>query len=72
VAAVESVLSKPTPAARRAEVQRVIRAVCPTPLSDDELEWASQFVEENRTKGAAWIVGVLWEKNAQILKCRGG
>lgn len=69
--AVAGVLSKSTPEARRAEVVRVIRAACPTPLTDDELEWAAQFVEENRSKGAVWIAGVLWKKNEEIKRCRG-
>lgn len=70
-AAVGAVLSKGTREARRAEVVRIIRAACPTPLTDDELEWASQFVEENRSKGAVWIAGVLWTKNEEIRRCRG-
>lgn len=71
LAAIESVLAQPTPALRKAEVVRHVKAVCPTPLTDDELEWVAQFVEENRTRGAAWIAGKLWEKNEEIRKCRG-
>lgn len=71
LAAVAGVLSRPTPEARKVEVARVIRAACPTPLTDDELEWAAQFVEENRGKGAAWIAGRLWKMNAESKICRG-
>jgi membrane-bound ClpP family serine protease len=71
VAAVAGVLSKGTPAARRAEVTRLIRAACPTQLTNDELEWAAQFVEENRTKGAVWLSGRLWKMNAETRICRG-
>ncbi|MFA7308408.1 MAG: hypothetical protein WC026_17255 [Hyphomicrobium sp.] len=71
LAAIESVLSQPTPETRKAEVVRQYKAVCPTPLTNDELEWIAQFVEENRTRGAAWIGGKLWEKNEEIRKCRG-
>jgi len=69
--AIESVLSKSTPEARKAEVRRVIRAACPTLLTDDELEWAAQYVEENRSKGAVWLAGRLWKMNAETKICRG-
>lgn len=71
VAAIESVLSKPTPDARKSEVVRQIKAVCPTPLSAYEVEWAAQFVEENRSKGAVYIAGLLWKMNAETRLCRG-
>lgn len=57
--AVAGVRSEQTPAARKAAIRRRLAALCPTPLSDDELEWAAQFVEENRSKGAVWITGRL-------------
>jgi len=69
--AMETILSKPTPEARKAEVVRQVRAICPTPLSNDELEWAAQYVEENRSKGAVWLAGRLWEMNKETRICRG-
>lgn len=57
--AVVAALSERTPAARKASVRRQLAALCPTPLSDDELEWAAQFVEGTRSKGAAWVTGRL-------------
>lgn len=71
LAAIESVLAQPTPELRKAEVVKQVKAVCPVPWSNDELEWVAQYVEENRTRGAAWISGKIWETNAAILKCRG-
>jgi hypothetical protein len=70
-ASVASVLSKPTPQARKAEVVRVVRAVCPNKLTDDELEWIAQFVEQNRSAGAAYVAGRLWKMNAETINCRG-
>jgi hypothetical protein len=71
LAAIESVLSQPTPETRKAELVRQVRAICPTPLSNDELEWAAQYVEENREKGAVWLAGRLWEMNKETKICRG-
>jgi type IV pilus biogenesis protein CpaD/CtpE len=71
VGAVESVLSKGTPAARKAEVIRIIRAACPNRLTDDEAEWVAQFVEGNRSAGAIYVAGLLWKMNAETIKCRG-
>lgn len=71
IAAIESLLSQPTPEARRAAVVRQIKAVCPVPLSADEVEWAAQFVEENRSKGAVYVAGLLWKMNAESRICRG-
>lgn len=71
VGAIESVLSEKTPEARKAAVVRQIKAVCPVPLSADEAEWAAQFVEENRSKGAVYIAGLLWKMNAESRLCRG-
>jgi hypothetical protein len=48
-----------------------IKAVCPVPLSADEAEWAAQFVEENRSKGAVYVAGLLWKMNAESRLCRG-
>lgn len=69
--AMESILSKPTPEDRKAEVIRQVRAICPTPLSNDELNWAAQYVEENRERGAVWLAGRLWEMNKETRICRG-
>jgi hypothetical protein len=69
--AMESILSKPTPETRKAELHRQTKALCPVPLSNDELEWTAQYVEENRDKGAVWIVGRLWEMNKESRICRG-
>lgn len=71
VAAIESILGQPTPELRKEATIKKIKAVCPVPLTNDELEWTAQFVEENRSRGAAWIAGKLWEKNEEIRKCRG-
>lgn len=70
-AAIAVVLSKSTPAARRAEIRRQIAAVCPRPLDADEAEWAAQYVEQTRTKGAAWIAGRLLQFNRETALCRG-
>lgn len=69
--AVSSVLSESSAPARRAAIKAQWRAVCPVPLTDDELEWAAQFVEENRSKGAVWIAGRLLKMDRQTNKCRG-
>lgn len=69
--AIESILSKPTPETRKAEVVRQYKAVCPTPLSNDELEFVAQFVEENRSRGAVYVAGKLWQMNKETKICRG-
>jgi hypothetical protein len=69
--AVIAVLSEKTPAARKAAIRRQLAALCPNPLSDDELEWAAQFVEENRSKGAVWVTGRLLRMHRETKICRG-
>ncbi len=69
--AVNAVLSERTPAARKTAIRRQLAALCPTPLSEDELEWAAQFVEENRSKGAVWITGRLLWMHRETKICRG-
>jgi len=68
---VAAVLSEKTPAARKAAIRRHIAAVCPTPLSDDELEWAAEVVEENRSKGVGWLAGRVLKMNRETRICRG-
>jgi hypothetical protein len=68
---VGAVLSEPTPAARKAMIRAQLAVVCPTPLSDDELEWAAEFVEANQNKGAAWIAGRLLRMHREARICRG-
>jgi hypothetical protein len=68
---VQSALSEAMPAARRAAIKRQIAPACAEPLTDDELEWAAQFVEENRSKGAIWIAGRLLKMHRETKKCRG-
>jgi hypothetical protein len=69
--AVVGVLSERTPAARKAVIRHQLAALCPTPLSDDELEGAAQFVEQNRSNGAAWIAGRLLTMHREARICRG-
>lgn len=71
VAAVRTVLNRSTPAARKAEIRRQLAPICPAPLSDDDLERAAQFIESNRTNGAAWIVRRLSKMDAETRVCRG-
>lgn len=71
IAAVESVLSEPTPGARKVAIVKKVAALCPRPLSADEAEWAAQLVEANRSRGAVWIAGRLMRMNAETRLCRG-
>jgi hypothetical protein len=71
VAAVRTVLEQSTPTARKAEIRRQLAALCPAPLSDDDLERASVYVESHRDKGAVWIVGRLSRLDAETRVCRG-
>lgn len=68
---VADALSEPSPAARKAAVRKQLAAVCPRLLSDEELEWAASFVEENRSKGAAWVAGRLLQMHRETKICRG-
>ena len=68
---VAAALSEQTAALRRASIRKQIAAVCPAPLSNDELEWAAEFVEENRSKGAVWITGRLLKMHRETKICRG-
>lgn len=54
-AAVSAVLSRPTPAARKAEIGRQVALMCNLSLSDDELSRASAFIEANRARGVHWV-----------------
>ena len=69
--AIAAVLSEPTPAARKKVIHHQLAAICPTPLTDDELEWAAQFIEENRSKGTVWIAGRLLRMQRETKICRG-
>jgi hypothetical protein len=69
-AAVRRVLAQNTPAARKAEIRRQLVALCPTPLSDDDLERAAAYVESHRNKGAIWIVGRLSRMDSESRVCR--
>jgi hypothetical protein len=69
--AVVAVRSEKSSTARKAEIRSQLAALCPTPLSDDELEWAAQFVEENRSKGAVWVTGRLLKMHRETKICRG-
>ncbi len=53
--AVSAVLSRPTPAARKAEIGRQVAAMCNLSLSEDDLNRASAFIEANRARGARWV-----------------
>lgn len=68
---VQAGLASPTPEARKAAIKKQISAVCPTALTDDELEFAAQFVETNRSKGAVWLAGRLLKMHRETKKCRG-
>jgi hypothetical protein len=70
--ALGAVLSKPTAAERRAEIRRQLSALCPNALSDDELGWAADVVEENRNKGVDWLAGRLLKMHREAKVCRGG
>jgi hypothetical protein len=70
VAVVKTVLAQDTPAARKAEIRRQLAALCPTPLSDDDLERAAAYVESQRDKGAIWIVKRLSRLDAETRICR--
>lgn len=66
-----SVISEATPKARRAEIRRQLAALCPSPLTDAELERAAQFVETHRSRGAVWIAGRLSRMDDEARICRG-
>ena len=68
---VGAVLSEKSPVARKAAIRAQLAVVCPTPLSDDELEWAAAFVDENQSKGATWIAGRLLRLHREARICRG-
>lgn len=55
VAAVSAVLSRVTPAARKAEIGRQVAMMCNVSLSGGDLERASAFIEANRARGARWV-----------------
>lgn len=55
VAAVNAVLSRPTPDARKAEIGRQVAHLCNMSLSDSDLSRASALIEANRAKGATWV-----------------
>lgn len=71
VAAIRTVLARPTAETRRAEIKRQLSRICPVPLSDDALERAARFVEAHRDKDALAIVNELSRLDAEARVCRG-
>jgi hypothetical protein len=69
--AILGIQALPTREARKAEIRRQIAAVCPRPLSDDELEQVASFVEANRSKPAVHVVRMLSRMDAETRICRG-
>jgi len=61
--AVREVLSKPTPAARKAAIARVVIRNCGVMLDASQLARASAFVEGNRAKGINWITQKIAESD---------
>ncbi|WP_457797790.1 hypothetical protein [Methylocystis sp. S23] len=55
VDAVNAVLARATPIARKAEIGRQVARMCNMSLSDDQLARASAFIETHRAKGALWV-----------------
>lgn len=55
ISAVDAVLSRRTPAARKTEINRQIARACNISLSKSDLRRASALIERNRKKGSAWI-----------------
>lgn len=55
VTAINAVLSRSTPAARKAEIGRQVAMMCSMSLSESDLNRASAFIEANRNKGAQWV-----------------
>lgn len=70
IAVINAAISAPTPSARKASIKKQIAAVCPTPLSDDDLERAALYVEVNHEKGAVWLVRRLSKMDAETRICR--
>jgi hypothetical protein len=61
-----------TRAQRIVYIKKVISRACPTPLKDDELERAAQFVLDHRdNKEAVWVTGRLEKMDAEVRICRG-
>lgn len=71
IAAIRAVQAQATPEARRAEIRRQLARICPTPLSDADLERAAAFVETHRDKDAVAIVRELSRLDAEARVCRG-
>lgn len=71
VAAIQTVLARPTAEARRAEIKRQLSRICPVPLDDDELERAARYVETHRDKDALAIINELSRLDAEARVCRG-
>jgi hypothetical protein len=55
VDAVNAVLSRATPIARKVEIGRQVARMCNLSLSEDQLAKASSFIETHRAKGALWV-----------------
>lgn len=61
-----------TPDQRRAEIRRQIAAVCPKPLSADELDRAATIVERYATDGdVTKVVGRQFKMDSEARVCRG-
>lgn len=55
VEAVNAVLARPNPVARKVEIGRQVARMCNMSLSDEQLARASAFIESHRARGAVWV-----------------
>lgn len=56
----------------RSKIKKALGRICPRPLTDDEVNWILDVVEESRSKGVDWLAGRLVYMNNQTHACKGG
>ena len=56
----------------KAQIKKTLGRICPRPLTDDEVNWVADVVEESKSRGVDWLAGRLVFMNKQTRACKGG
>lgn len=56
----------------RSKIIKTLGRICPRQLTDDEINWVMDVVEESKSKGVDWLAGRLVYMNNQTRACKGG
>lgn len=55
----------------RSKIKKALGRICPRPLTNDEVNWVLDVVEESKSKGVDWLASRLAYMNKQTHACKG-